>query len=89
MLVNAALIGQARRRHILSDDIMWNQQIDPWLTTVAQRMARGVTAPLYRSVFFSLHLGIVHVIAGLGFEHVDAVCCLRYEIWLVFQMIDD
>ena len=88
MLVNAALIDQAHQRHILSDDIMWNQQIGPWLAAVAQRMARGVAAPLHRGVFLGLHLGILHVIARLGFEHIDAVRRFRYEVWLVFTVVD-
>jgi hypothetical protein len=34
-----------------------------------------------------LHLGILHIVAGLGFKYVDAVLCLRHEVRLVFQMV--
>jgi hypothetical protein len=83
-LINAELIGQTRQRHILPNGIMGNEQICPRLATVAHRVTRRVAASLHSGVFLGLHLDILHVIAGLGFEHEDAVCCLRHEVWLVF-----
>jgi hypothetical protein len=86
-LVNAELIGQTRQRHILPNGIMGNEQICPRLASVAYRVTRSVAAPLHSGVFLGQHLGIVHIIAGFGFDHIDAVRGFRHEIRLVFLMV--
>ena len=67
--VNAELIGHTCQRHIFGDGVVGNEHICPRLATVAQRMACGVAAPFHSSVFLGLNLGILHVVASLGFEH--------------------
>jgi len=59
---------------------MRDQQIVPGLTTVAHSVIRGVMTPLHSNIFLGLYVNIIHVIAGLGFEHIDAVRRLRYEV---------
>ena len=67
---------------------MGDQQILPQLAAVMCRMIGGEPASVLGSFFFGLDLGVIQIIAGLSFQHVDVVCYLRHEVRLVLTVIE-
>src|SRR5262245_58599615 len=85
--VNVVLAGETDQRHVLGKGIVGNQQIIPGFPIAMHGMMCRVITPLHSSLFLRLHLGVEHVIAGFGLEHVDAVRSFSHKIWLVFQVV--
>ena len=52
---------------------MGDQEIAPWLASVGCRMVRGIGAPSHGDFFFGKYNLVVHLIGGLGFQHIDRV----------------
>ena len=78
---------QRDQGHILRDHIVWYQGIAPGFATVACCVRGSVCAPFDRRVALRKHDRVIHLIAGLWFEHILRIRRFGDKVRLILQVI--
>ena len=86
--IHCKLASESFKRYILSDSVVRNEQVCPWLALVACSVIRRSAAPFDGNIPLREDIRIRHLVRGFGLQHVDLLIGFRGEARLVLEVLD-